>query len=52
MAILVATVLGFSIAWIADKKGRNPGRWFVFGLLVWPLALYYVLLVKDLRKTS
>ena len=37
-------ILGIVVALIANSKGRNPGLWFLYGFLIWPVALVHVLL--------
>ncbi|MCE2391454.1 MAG: zinc ribbon domain-containing protein [Proteobacteria bacterium] len=39
-------ILGIVVALIAKSKGRNPGLWFLYGFLIWPVALVHVLLAS------
>lgn len=34
-------------AYIAKKKGRNFGMWYVYGLLLWIVALIHSLCLED-----
>lgn len=36
-------VMAIVVAMIANSKGRNAGGWFVYGFLLWPVALVHVL---------
>ncbi len=39
--VLIGAVI---VAMIADYKGRNAMGWFLFGLVLWPIALVAILL--------
>ena len=34
---------GLVVALIANSKGRNTGAWFLYGALIWPVALIHIL---------
>ena len=42
--LLFWVVLGIVVALIANSKGRNAGGWFIYGLIIWPVALVHILL--------
>jgi hypothetical protein len=49
MPILSAwMILAIVVALIAVEKGRDGVRWFLFGLLAWPVALPLVLFLRRL----
>ncbi len=39
-------VLGLVIALIARSKGRSGFGWFVYGALIWPVALVHILVLR------
>lgn len=45
--VYVFAVMGSLVAVIAQAKGRSPGLWLVYGVLLWPVALVHIL-----RKNS
>lgn len=51
LALLVtfAVLLALIPAVIAQRKGRSFVFWFIFGLLLWIVALPAALFVKDTR---
>lgn len=44
--VYVSAVMGSLVAVIAQAKGRSPGLWLVYGLLLWPVALVHILRKK------
>jgi hypothetical protein len=36
-------MMGGVVALIASSKGRSAGSWFLYGLLIWPIALVHIL---------
>lgn len=36
-------VMAGVVALIANSKGRSSGSWFLYGLLIWPIALVHIL---------
>ncbi len=45
-------ILGAIVGAIAQSKGRGFGGWFVYGALVFPIALVHILLEPDERKEA
>lgn len=39
-------ILAVIVALIAIDKGRDGVRWFLYGMLAWPLALPHILLLR------
>ena len=37
---------GIIVAIIASNKGRNGCAWFVYGFLLWPIALVHILVSR------
>lgn len=48
--LTVSVILGFIPAFIAQKKGRNFFNWWIYGTLVFILALPHALLIKDKKS--
>jgi hypothetical protein len=44
MIILLWIIMGAVVAMIANSKGQSAGAWFVYGALIWPIALVHILL--------
>ena len=42
-------LFGFITAWVANTKGRNVGGWFVFGMLLFIVALPIILCLPKLE---
>jgi hypothetical protein len=41
------------VALIANSKGRSAGSWFLYGLLIWPIALVHILVTtRDQQITD
>ena len=36
-------IMGGVVAMIASSKGHSPGLWFLYGALIWPIALVHIL---------
>jgi hypothetical protein len=36
-------VMGIVVAIIANSRGYDAGAWFLYGLLIWPIALVHIL---------
>lgn len=47
VGVMVVIAAAVAIAMFAKKKGRNPFGFFVFGLLLWPVALIVLLMADD-----
>lgn len=41
---------GLVVALIASSKGRNGCGWFIYGFLLWPIALVHILVSPPNRK--
>ena len=41
--LIIWLVMGVVVAIIAGSRGRNALGWFVYGVLIWPIALVHVL---------
>jgi hypothetical protein len=50
--IVVWALLAIVPAKIAERKGRSFWTWYVFGLLLWIVAVVAALLVKDERPSG
>ena len=48
--LLLAAFLGLLPALIASKKGRNFGKWYLYGALLFIVALVHAILIDD-RKS-
>jgi hypothetical protein len=44
-------MLAVTVALIAIEKRRNGVRWFIYGMLAWPMALPHALLASRLGDT-
>jgi len=42
---LLWILLGIVVALVARSKGRSGFGWFLYGFLIWPVALVHILLV-------
>jgi hypothetical protein len=43
-------VMGGIVALIASSKGRSGGSWFLYGLLIWPIALVHILVAAPNQR--
>jgi uncharacterized protein YjhX (UPF0386 family) len=50
--LILWLVAGLATAYIAERKGHNPVQWFVFGALLWVVALPWALLMKPEDQDS
>jgi len=50
--LLGAFVLAGLVAMIATVKGRSGVSWFVYALLVFPVAFVHVLVIRDRRPEA
>ena len=48
--LLVMTLLGLIPALIANNKGRSFFGWYVYGVLLFIIALVHALIVKEKKK--
>ena len=47
MELLIFWIIaGIVVAIIANAKGRSGCGWFVYGILIWPVALVHVLVAR------
>ena len=46
VVLVAAVVLGTVTAVIAARRGRDPARWWLYGFLLWPVALPHALLLR------
>jgi hypothetical protein len=44
--LLVAAFGGMITAAIADSKGHDQGKWFLYGFLIWPVAVVHAIMVE------
>lgn len=44
--VIIGAVVGSFIAVIAEHKGLEFGKWFLYGFLVWPVALVHVIMAQ------
>lgn len=49
LKLLLAIIIG---EYAKHRKGRGKGRWFFFGFFLPLIAIVFVLLSKDIRKTD
>ncbi|OMG61361.1 hypothetical protein IL54_4711 [Sphingobium sp. ba1] len=40
------------VAMIANSRGQSVASWFVYGLLLWPIALVHILFVNGGAKVG
>lgn len=48
--LLVMTLLGLIPALIANNKGRSFFGWYVYGVLLFIIALVHALIIKEKKK--
>ena len=44
--ILLWVVMAFVVAIVAGSKGRNGFGWFIYGFLIWPVALVHAICIS------
>jgi hypothetical protein len=44
--------MGIIVALIANSKGHDAGAWFLYGLLIWPIALVHILTKEKVSTDS
>lgn len=49
--IVIWIIAGIVVALIANSKGRNGCGWFIYGFLLWPIALVHILVSPPNQKT-
>lgn len=47
---IIGVVAAFIVAMAAPARGRSPVGWFIYGLVLWPLALIHVLVLPKNEK--
>jgi hypothetical protein len=52
ISFVIWLVMGFVVACVANEKGFWVVGWFVYGILLWPIALMHVLIVKPNGKVA
>lgn len=50
MVIVIWIVMAIIVCVVALNRGRNGFGWFVYGLLIWPVALINVLVIPPLNE--
>lgn len=45
-ALIIGAIMGAVTGVIAENKGLDFGQWFVYGLLIWPVALVHVIMAQ------
>lgn len=49
-AIMGLMLIALVPAFIARMKGRGFGRWWVYAMLLWPVAMVHIMLLTDLNR--
>lgn len=50
--IIFWLIMAAIVAMIASSKGYSGGGWFVYGLLIWPIALVHILVTTTTGKAT
>ncbi|UJD90118.1 zinc ribbon domain-containing protein [Rahnella aquatilis] len=50
--LIIAAVLGLIPAFIAQSKGRSFGAWWLYGFLLFIVAIIHVLIIPSLHNPS
>ena len=45
-SIVISGLLASIVANIASNKGRSFSKWFMYGFLIWPIALIHSIAIK------
>lgn len=48
--LILWLILGVVVGLIANSKGRSGFGWFLYGFLIWPVALVHILVAKPETK--
>lgn len=48
--VVLWLIMGGVVALIAKSKGKDAVIWFLYGVLIWPIALTHALVSKDEAK--
>lgn len=46
MWFIIWIIMAFIVASVASSKGKSGFGWFVYGFLLWPVALIHVLVTR------
>lgn len=49
--LILAALFGALIGVVAERKGLEFGKWFLYGFLVWPIALVHVIMAEPAQQT-
>lgn len=41
--VIFWAIMGIAVSLVANSKGRDPAIWFIYGVLIWPIALVHIL---------
>lgn len=41
--VIFWVIMGIAVSLVANSKGRDPAIWFIYGALIWPIALVHIL---------
>ena len=52
IAIIVSALIAFLPASIAQRKGRSFGTWYVYGFLLWIIAIFHAISLPELTRES
>lgn len=44
--VFLWAMMGVIVAMVARSKGRSAVPWFVYGAIIWPVALTHAILLK------
>lgn len=45
--IIFWLIMGGVVAVIANSKGKDPIAWFLYGAVIWPIALAHICVTKE-----
>jgi len=48
--LIIPLVMGLIVAGLASSKGKSAITWFIYGVLLWPIALIHILVSNDGTK--
>lgn len=50
----LASAASFALipAWIAAGKGESFGVWWLYGLLLWPVAMFHAIFVEEIDASN
>jgi hypothetical protein len=44
--VIIWVVLGAVVAFVANSKGKSGCAWFIYGFLLWPIAMVHILVAR------